>query len=203
MKNTVIYCALIVLGLAAGIGIGTMRAMEGTEANRIAAQQPTPTREPVSLPEGHVRKRVGLVAHDACKGALLAWVDKNAPLLAEQELFCTGTTGRLVTETLTAAMPGKDIALTRFNSGPLGGDMQMGALAAQGGLDVLVFFVDPMSAHPHDADISALLRMCRVHNVVLATTPSTADFVIASPYFTGSYAIQKTDHSSYVNRQVK
>lgn len=158
--------------------------------------------EAVITPEP-ARRRIGLVAHDARKGELRAWVERNAAILAEQEIFCTGTTGLMVAEAISAVLPGSAISLTRFNSGPLGGDQQMGALISQGGLDILVFFVDPLTAHPHDSDIKALLRLCAAYNTVLAITPSTADYVIASPRFVDGYEAAKPDHSSYVNRQIK
>lgn len=165
--------------------------LETAESNRLMAVQP---------PSLSAKKQVGLVAHDACKPALLAWVKKHADILAEQNLFCTGTTGRLVEETLNERLPGKSIHLTRFNSGPLGGDQQMGARIAEGGLDILIFFIDPMSAHPHDVDIKALMRLSAVHNIVVAFTPATADYLISSPLFTGSYQPEKSTYSSYTQR---
>ena len=202
MKKTPIFLAVFALGIAAGavvMDIGRQTAPRQDTTRQTAV----PAATDHSPADRRTTKRVGLVAHDAKKAVLLEWVKKNARILADQELFSTGTTGRLVTETLAEALPGENVRVTRFNSGPLGGDQQMGALIAQGGLDILVFFVDPLSAHPHDADVKALLRLSAVHNTVLAITPSTADFVIASPHFAEAYAAEKPDHSSYVNRQVK
>lgn len=154
----------------------------------------------VVSPPPATRKKVALVAHDALKPALLAWVEANAVLLTDQELFCTGTTGRLVAAILEKKLPGKAFRLTRFHSGPLGGDQQMGALIAENGIDILIFFIDPMSAHPHDADIRALMRLSQVRNIVLATTPATADYVIASPLFQKAYTPKRLEYSSYESR---
>lgn len=188
MKTTPFRLSLLAAVILAGIGAW---APAGECADAEAAET------------AGVRRRVGLVAHDGRKPELLAWVERNAALLAEQELFCTGTTGGLVARTLAAALPGKEIRLTRFNSGPLGGDQQMGALIAENGLDILVFLVDPLASHPHEADVRALLRLCAVHNTVLATTASTADFVIASPHFTGGYAIARPEYPSRANQGIK
>lgn len=195
------------LGCLAALVIGIAGEIWGVDAR--AADASCIVAQPESLHAANnprrerTRWRIGLVAHDACKGELRAWIERNAGLLAEQELYSTGTTGLMVIEAIAAVLPGKEITLTRFNSGPLGGDQQMGALVSQKGLDILVFFVDPMSAHPHEADVRALLRLCSVHNIIVATTPSTADFVITSPYFSEGYAIKPPDYSSYVNRQFK
>ena len=141
------------------------------------------------------RKRIGLVAHDAKKADLLDWVATHRDCLAGHDLWATGTTGALVAE--RTGLP-----VTRLKSGPLGGDQQMGALIADGAIDVLVFFADPMSAMPHDVDVKALVRLSSVYNIVLACNRSTADFLITSPLFDADYAPTETDYDGYLQRVV-
>jgi len=126
------------------------------------------------------RKRVGLVAHDAKKQALVDWVGAHRALLARQELWATGTTGRRLAE--ATGLP-----ITLLKSGPLGGDQQLGAMIAEGRLDVLVFFSDPLSAMPHDVDVKALVRLSTLYDVVLACNRATADFVVSSGLFEQDY----------------
>jgi len=142
------------------------------------------------------RKRIGLVAHDAKKAELLDWVTIHRDRLGVHALWATGTTGALVAD--HTGLP-----VTRLKSGPLGGDQQMGALIADGGLDALVFFADPMSAMPHDVDVKALVRLSTVYNIVLACNRTTADFVISSPLFDAAYAPTGTDYSSYLQRVIQ
>jgi methylglyoxal synthase len=125
-------------------------------------------------------KNIALIAHDSRKDDLLEWVAYNADVLREHHLFATGTTGGLI-ETRCG------LPVTRFKSGPLGGDQQIGAKIADGELDVLVFFWDPLDAHPHDADVRALLRVAVLYNVPTACNRATADFVVASPLIHGEY----------------
>ena len=139
------------------------------------------------------RKRIGLVAHDAKKADLLDWVTAHRDRLAVHDLWATGTTGGLIAE--RTGLP-----VHRLKSGPLGGDQQMGALIADGALDMLVFFSDPMSAMPHDVDVKALVRLSTVYNIVLACNRTTADFVIASPLFDEAYAPAETDYAGYLGR---
>jgi methylglyoxal synthase len=127
------------------------------------------------------RKRIALVAHDAKKGELIDWVTSNERTLSTHRLWATGTTGKRIQE----ACPSLDV--TPMKSGPLGGDQQIGARIAEGGLDVLIFFTDPMSPHPHDADVRALIRLSTLYNVAMAPNRTTADFLIASPLFETNY----------------
>lgn len=143
-------------------------------------------------------KRIGLIAHDACKQDLTDWVEFNLEKLRPHKMYCTGTTGRLVQEMYERH--GKSVDITRFKSGPLGGDQQMGALIASDQLDILVFFTDPMTVQPHDVDVKALLRICGITNTVMATNRSTADFVISSPLFGGKYAEHRPDYDDYIKR---
>jgi methylglyoxal synthase len=127
------------------------------------------------------QKRIALVAHDRKKAELVGWVEANAAVLARHLFWSTGTTGARILE----ACP--DLRLTRLRSGPLGGDQQIGALIAEGGIDILIFFTDPLSPLPHDVDVKALTRLATLYNVACATNRATADFLIASPYFDAAY----------------
>lgn len=126
------------------------------------------------------RKRVALVAHDNCKKDLIEWAQYNRGSLSRHELFGTGTSGGLVAKEL-------GLEVTRLLSGPLGGDQQIGALIAQGGLDVLVFFWDPLEPLPHDPDVKALLRIAVLYNIPTACNRSTADFLVSSPIMEQEY----------------
>jgi len=136
-----------------------------------------------------VRKRIGLVAHDRCKEDLLAWVAYNEPVLRQHDLSATGTTGALI-----AARTG--LPVTRYRSGPLGGDQQIGALIAEGQLDVLIFFWDPLEPQPHDPDVKALLRLAVLYNIPTASNRATADFLVAAPLFHEPYARKVVDHAA-------
>ena len=127
-----------------------------------------------------MKKKIALVAHDGRKQDLLEWVKFNVGTLGEHELYATGTTGKVIAEET-----GLDVR--RFRSGPLGGDMQLGAAIAEDKLDILVFFWDPMTPHPHDVDVKALLRISVLYNIPTACNRSTADFVISSPLLKEDY----------------
>jgi methylglyoxal synthase len=135
------------------------------------------------------RKRVALIAHDSRKADLLAWVDFNKDVLRAHDLFGTGTTGELV-EARTG------IQVTRFRSGPLGGDQQVGARIAEGELDVLVFFWDPLEPQPHDPDVKALLRLAVLYDIPTACNRATADFLVAAPLFHEPYERLVEDHTA-------
>jgi methylglyoxal synthase len=126
------------------------------------------------------KKRIALIAHDGKKKELLDWAMKNKHNLAEHDLCGTGTTGGLIAEAT-----GLDVK--RYKSGPLGGDQQIGALIATGNLDIMIFFWDPMTAQPHDVDVKALLRMSVLYDVAVACNIASADYLISSPLFHGSY----------------
>ena len=119
-------------------------------------------------------KRIALVAHDDKKDDLLEWAEYNRDILADHILFATGTTGKLLSARL-------DLPVTCFQSGPLGGDQQIGALIAADDLDMLVFFWDPMSSQPHDSDVKALVRIAVVWNIPIACNRTSADYLITSP----------------------
>jgi len=126
------------------------------------------------------RKRVALIAHDNRKADLLDWARYNGGTLARHELFATGTTGALLAEEL-------DLPVTRFLSGPLGGDQQVGAALAEGRIDFVIFFWDPLEPHPHDVDVKALLRIAVVYNTPIACNRATADFILSSPLMAEEY----------------
>jgi methylglyoxal synthase len=119
-------------------------------------------------------KRIGLVAHDERKPHLLDWIAVHRQVLQPHRLFATGTTGRLI----TGRFP--ELAPYCYRSGPLGGDQQLGAAIAEQRLDALVFFIDPMSPHPHDVDIKALLRLAILYDLPFACNASSADCLIRS-----------------------
>jgi methylglyoxal synthase len=126
------------------------------------------------------RKHIALIAHDNLKADLLDWARYNRGTLAKHELHATGTTGTLLAEEL-----GLDVQL--FLSGPLGGDQQIGAAIAEGRIDFVIFFWDPLEPHPHDVDVKALLRIAVVYNVPIACNRATADFILSSPLLAADY----------------
>jgi methylglyoxal synthase len=141
------------------------------------------------------RKTIALVAHDNKKADLMEWADFNKTVLARHELIATGTTGKLLEEKL-------DRPVTKMLSGPLGGDQQIGAMIAEGKIDVLIFFWDPMEAQAHDSDVKALLRLGVAWNILLACDRATADFILTSPLMHQEYETQIPDYSNYLKRKV-
>jgi methylglyoxal synthase len=142
------------------------------------------------------KKRIALVAHDNKKQDLLEWAKWNKSLLIEHELYATGTTGKLLEEVLGAPVH-------KFQSGPLGGDQQIGAKIAEGAIDFMIFFWDPLAEQPHDADVKALLRIAVVWNIPAACNRATADFMISSTLMTGEYDRLVADYQAYRERQVE
>jgi len=139
------------------------------------------------------QKRIALVAHDNMKQDLLEWATYNRDLLAEHELYATGTTGMLLEQEL-------ECPVTKLQSGPLGGDQQIGAKIAEGELDCLIFFWDPLEPQPHDPDVKALLRIAVVWNVPIACNRASADFLISSPLMEQEYQRLVTDFDTYRER---
>ena len=150
-------------------------------------------------------KTIALVAHDNRKRALTEWVEYNWHTLARHRLVCTGTTGRLVEEAITRKSEAKlpeGFTMTKLKSGPLGGDQQLGALISEGEIDAIIFFWDPMSPHPHDVDVKALLRIAVLYDVPMACNRSTADFMISSPLMGRAYAPMPIDLRQYIDREI-
>ena len=140
-------------------------------------------------------KRVALIAHDNKKRDLIEWVKFNLESMRKCEIYATGTTGKLIESEI-------GLPVKRVHSGPLGGDQQIGALIAEGNIDVLIFFWDPLEPLPHDQDIKALLRLAVVWNIPVACNRSTADFLFSSPLLFGNYKRTIPDFNSYQNRKL-
>lgn len=142
-----------------------------------------------------IRKRIALVAHDHKKADLIDWVIYNKKVLVQHDLVATGTTGKLIQEQL-------NYPVKRLLSGPLGGDQQIGALIAEGNLDIIIFFWDPMEQQPHDSDVKALLRLAVTWNIIIACDRTTADFVLTSALMNQDYELVIPDYSGYLNRKI-
>ncbi|MCY0931830.1 methylglyoxal synthase [Streptomyces sp. H27-H1] len=138
-----------------------------------------PTWLTTNVPTTPGPRGIALVAHDIRKGDLMAWARRRADALQPHRLYGTGTTGTLITRQI-----GLDV--TALRSGPLGGDQQIGALVTQGEINLLIFFTDPLSSHPHGDDIRALTRLATLANIPIALNSATADWLIDSPHLTGS-----------------
>ncbi len=139
------------------------------------------------------KKKIVLVAHDEKKQDLLEWARYNKALLMQHELSATGTTGTLLEQEL-------GIEIHKLQSGPLGGDQQIGAKIAAGEIDLLIFFWDPLTAQPHDSDVRALLRIAVVWNIPVACNRASADFMITSPLLSGTYERFSPDYHKYTTR---
>jgi methylglyoxal synthase len=153
------------------------------------------------------KKTIALVAHDHMKRDMIEWAEYNWEILKDHKLVCTGTTGKLIEEALSKKMKDsksgeRELHITKLKSGPLGGDQQLGAMIAEGNIDILIFFWDPMLPQPHEVDVKALLRITVVYNVPTASNRSTADFMISSPLFNGLYEHKAKDYSEYLNRKI-
>jgi methylglyoxal synthase len=140
-------------------------------------------------------KRIALVAHDQEKAELLDWARYNRALLQRHELYATGTTGMLLEQDLA-------VPVHKLQSGPLGGDQQIGARIAEGALDLLIFFWDPLHAHPHDPDVRALLRIAVLWNIPIACNRASADYMISSPLLAGLYQRQRPRHDADQDRPI-
>jgi methylglyoxal synthase len=170
-------------------------ANRGRESVRFEHRLP----EVIMDKNGHVattpmgeRKKIALIAHDHRKVDLLEWARFNRDELENHQLFGTGTTGSMVADEL-----GLDVE--RFKSGPLGGDQQIGARISEGGIDLVIFFWDPMQPQPHDVDVKALLRIATVYNVPMATNRASADFMISSPLMGEEYERTLVDYSRRIH----
>lgn len=150
-------------------------------------------------------KNIALVAHDNRKRDLTEWVEWNYQVLVEHNLISTGTTGKLVEKAFDRMFEEEGHSrqhkeILKLKSGPLGGDQQLGAMIAEGKIDIVIFFWDPMRPHPHDVDVKALLRIAVVYDVPIACNRSTADFLISSPLIENEYQPAVKDYSEYLSR---
>jgi methylglyoxal synthase len=142
-----------------------------------------------------MKKQIALVAHDNRKVDLVEWAKHNKDILIDHTVYATGTTGKLISEELNDVV--------RLKSGPLGGDQQLGALIANGEIDYMIFFWDPMTSQPHDVDVKALLRMTVLYNIPTACNRATADFMITSKLFgSEDYEPIVKDYSVYLERDI-
>jgi methylglyoxal synthase len=140
-------------------------------------------------------KRIALVAHDNKKIDLVEWAVFNKRMLRRHELVATGTTGKLLEEKL-------GIPVRKLFSGPLGGDQQLGALIAEGKLDIIIFFWDPLEAQAHDSDVKALIRIAVTWNIIIACNRTTADFILTSVLMNEDYQLSLPDYSNYLKRNI-
>jgi methylglyoxal synthase len=138
-------------------------------------------------------KKIALVAHDNKKEDLFEWAKRNCKLLAEHSLYATGTTGQLLRSRL-------GLNVTHLESGPLGGDQQIGSRISEGQIDFVIFFSDPLEPQAHDADVKALLRIAVVWNIPVACNRASADFIISSPLMSTRYERLVPDYSKYRSR---
>lgn len=141
-------------------------------------------------------KKIALVAHDNKKQTLVEWARYNRDLLVGHKVFATGTTGKILEEVL-------GFKIQKLQSGPLGGDQQIGAKIVEGKIDFIIFFWDPLEPQPHDPDVKALLRMAVVWNIPMACNRATADFMISSPLMDGEYDRLVPDYSDYRVRKIE
>lgn len=141
-----------------------------------------------------IPKKIALVAHDNKKDDLLEWAKYNLGTLKQHQLIATGTTGRLLEKVL-------NVKVQKLQSGPLGGDLQLGAYIAQQKIDLLIFFWDPLEAQPHDPDIKALLRIAVVWNIPVACNRATADYIISSPLMESEYQRILPNYKNYLQRR--
>jgi methylglyoxal synthase len=142
------------------------------------------------------KKRIALVAHDHKKRDLLEWAEFNKDLLVKHELYATGTSGKLLEQQL-------GVEVHKLQSGPLGGDQQIGAKISEQEIDLLIFFWDPLMQQPHDTDVKALLRIAVVWNIPVACNRASADFMISSPLMSGVYQRQQPDYDDYTGRPLE
>ena len=142
------------------------------------------------------QKNIALIAHDNKKAVLVEWCKKNKEILEHHFLCGTGTSAKLVSDRTGLPVRG-------FNSGPLGGDQQIGARIVDGKVDIVIFFSDPLTAQPHDPDVKALLRIAQVYDIPIANNIATADFLITSPYMDSPYTRRLLNFRQNIDDRVK
>ena len=140
------------------------------------------------------QKNIALIAHDNKKGEIIEWCAQNFDILKGHFLYGTGTTARMIAEHTGLPIRG-------FNSGPLGGDLQIGSRIVDNEIDIVIFFSDPLTAQPHDPDVKALLRIAQVYDIPIANTKATADFIITSSYMNTEYTHQLMDFKQNVKER--
>ncbi len=141
-------------------------------------------------------KSIALIAHDGKKKELIEWAMRNKEILKNHELCGTGTTARLITEKTGLTVKG-------FNSGPLGGDQQIGARITEGKINFVIFLCDPLESQPHDPDVKALTRICAVYDIPMANNISTADFLLSSKYMNEEYEHAVTNYNANISERLK
>jgi methylglyoxal synthase len=142
------------------------------------------------------QKHIALIAHDNMKKELIDWVTKNKKILRKHFLCGTGTTSRMISETV-------ELPVKAFKSGPMGGDQQIGARIAEGNIDMMIFFWDPLEAQPHDPDVKALLRIAVLYDIPVANNMATADFILTSQLMDEEYERQVIDYGHFINERTK
>lgn len=142
------------------------------------------------------QKRIALIAHDGKKQELIQWCAENKEILQKHFLCGTGTTAKLIAQYTGLPVKG-------YNSGPLGGDQQIGAKIVEGNIDLVIFFSDPLEAQPHDPDVKALLRIAQVYDIPMANNKSTADFIITSSYMNEEYVHEVLNFNRNIEQRVK
>jgi len=142
-----------------------------------------------------VKKSIALIAHDGKKKELIEWAMKNKDILKNHDLCGTGTTSRLLSEKTGLHVKG-------YNSGPLGGDQQIGARITEGKINFVIFLFDPLESQPHDPDVKALTRICAVYDIPMANNISTADFLISSRFMTEEYEHSVTNYNSNITQRL-
>lgn len=142
------------------------------------------------------QKNIALIAHDNKKRDIIEWCKKNKSILERHFLCGTGTTAKMIAD-------GTGLPIRGFNSGPLGGDQQIGARVADGKIDLIIFFSDPLTAQPHDPDVKALLRIAQVYDIPIANNVATADFIVTSPYMNSEYTHKLLNFRQHIEDRAK
>lgn len=142
------------------------------------------------------QKRIALIAHDSKKQEIVEWVEENKDILKNHFLCGTGTTARLIAEKT-------ELPVRAYNSGPLGGDQQIGARIVEGKVDFVIFFWDPLESQPHDPDVKALLRIAAVYDIPIANNRATADFMITSRYMNEEYERKVLNYNMVIQKRLK
>jgi len=142
------------------------------------------------------KKNIALIAHDNEKPKLINWCKQNSEILKNHNLCGTGTTSRMITEQAGLRVKG-------YNSGPLGGDQQIGAKIVEGQIDLVIFFSDPLTAQPHDPDVKALMRIAQVYDIPMAINKATADFIIWSGYMNHEYNHEVINFKKNIQQRVE